>query len=225
MKLDPHKKFLYLITSGKTNPQTTPTTDDFSDILRLVDAAVAAEIDLIQIREKLLSANVLYKLAHSAAQIVHGSATQLLINDRADIAATAGADGVHLTSESLPAEVVRSAFGESFLIGVSTHSVDEASVARTGGADFVVFGPILATSSKRDYGEPLGFGRLQKVTSALAPFPVLALGGITSSDVEDCMRAGASGIAAIAMLNDPLQLAQVVREVRMKFQQLGDDQE
>ncbi|HEX7773081.1 MAG TPA: thiamine phosphate synthase, partial [Pyrinomonadaceae bacterium] len=131
----------YPITSGKTTPQT------ISDTLRFVRAAVEAEVTLIQIREKSLPARALYELATRAAEITRNSKTRLLVNDRADIARAAGADGVHLTSQSLPADVVRNIFGPEFLIGVSTHSLDEARAARDGGADFVVFGPVFETES------------------------------------------------------------------------------
>jgi thiamine-phosphate pyrophosphorylase len=182
-----------------------------------VEAAVAAKIDLIQIREKHLSANVLYQLSTSAAGITSGSATKLLVNDRADIARSAGADGVHLTSLSLPPDVVRRTFGAEFLIGVSTHSLEEAAAAGRSGADFIVFGPVFDTLSKRQYGKPLGLGDLRKVTSELAPFPVLALGGVTTNNVADCIHAGAAGIAAIRILNDRLQLNRVVNEIRGRF--------
>src|SRR6185436_16502040 len=140
---------VYLITSGETNASTTPATEDFSNVLRLVEAAVSAKIDLIQIREKELSTKVLYQLSTSAARITSGSPTKLLVNDRADVAATAGADGVHLTSVSLPPEVIRNNFGAEFLIGVSTHSLAEAVAAQRGGSDFVVFGPVFDTPSKQ----------------------------------------------------------------------------
>jgi len=209
---------LYLITSGATTNQTAPATEDFHNVLQLIQAAVAARIDLVQIREKSLSASVLYDLSASAAAITRGSATKLLINDRSDIAAAAGADGVHLTSASLPTSVVRQAFGDEFLIGVSTHSLAEASEARRSGADFVVFGPVFETPAKEKYGEPQGLKQLETVTSGLAPFPVLALGGITSARVSDCIQAGARGIAAIRMLNDPMQLDRVVNEIRELFE-------
>lgn len=178
---------------------------------------MAAKIDLIQIREKHLSANLLYQLSARAADITRGSATKLLVNDRADIAASAGADGVHLASLSLPPDVVRRTFDADFLIGVSTHTLEEAAAARRSGADFVVFGPVFDTLSKRQYGEPLGLGDLRKVTSELAPFPVLALGGVTAENVADCIHAGAAGIAAIRILNDRLQLDRVVNEIQGRF--------
>jgi thiamine-phosphate pyrophosphorylase len=207
---------VYLITSGQTSAETTPATEDFSNVLRLVEAAVSAKIDLIQIREKLLSAKVLYQLSSSAAGITRGSATKLLVNDRSDIAATCGADGVHLTSSSLPTEIVRLTFGAEFLIGVSTHSLAEAIGARRGGADFVVFGPVFNTPSKRQYGESVGLTELRKVTSELTPFPVLALGGVTTANAGDCMDAGAAGVAAITMLNDRFQLDRVADRIRSR---------
>jgi len=193
---------IYPITSGKTSPQTTPDDPQFSEILRLVRAAVDADVPLFQIREKSLHARVLYELVARAAEITRGSRTRLLVNDRSDIARAAGADGVHLTTQSLPPEVVRSLFGAEFLIGVSTHSLDEAQAARAGGADFIVFGPVFETESKRAFGEPQGLNKLAEVTRELGEFPVVAIGGITLDNVDECFQAGARGIAAIRLLND-----------------------
>jgi thiamine-phosphate pyrophosphorylase len=179
---------------------------------------VAAKIDLLQIREKQLRVNVLYKLSASAAKITRGSATRLLINDRSDVAFAVRAQGVHLTTQSLPADVVRRTFGDDFLIGVSTHSLEEAEIARRSGADFVVFGPVFSTPNKGQYGEPQGLRSLEKVASALSPFPVLALGGVMTNNVAECIRAGARGIAAIRMFNDPSGVRQVVSEIRAAFE-------
>src|SRR5689334_25279397 len=143
---------IYPITSGAA---TTP------DILRLVQAAVDAEVPLFQIREKSLSARSLYELVVRAVSITRGSKTRLMVNDRVDVARAAGADGVHLTARSLPADVVRKICGPDFLIGVSTHTLDEARAAQAAGADFVVFGPIFETESKRAFGEPQGLDKLR----------------------------------------------------------------
>lgn len=213
----PQKPIIYLITSGATTAHTTPASEEFTSVLELVETAVASRIDLLQIREKKISARVLYELAIKAAEFTRGSATKLLINDRADIAAAAGADGVHLTTSSLSTDVVRRAFGERMLIGVSTHSLEEASTARRHGADFVVFGPVFDTASKREYGAPLGLEKLRTVSREMAPFPVIAVGGVAINNVADCVRAGAQGIAAIRMLNDPQKLVHVANEVRESF--------
>jgi len=201
---------LYLITSGETTQATSKSSREFASLLALVAAAVSARIPLIQIREKNLSARMLYEFALRAAALTSGSSTRLLLNDRADIARAAGADGVHLTTRSLAPGVVRSTFGEDFLIGVSTHSLEEARSARDDGADFVVFGPVFETDSKRAYGPPLGLARLSEAASALAPFPILALGGITGENAAASLKAGARGIAAIRLFNDAHALQEIV---------------
>jgi thiamine-phosphate pyrophosphorylase len=214
MPFDLQRPLIYLITSGQTTAHTTPGTEDFATILKLIRAAVVARIDLVQIREKNLSASVLYQLSASAVGITQDGSTKLLINDRSDIASAVAADGVHLTTSSLPTDVVRRTFGAEFLIGVSTHSVEEVSRARQGGADFVVFGPVFDTASKKQYGDALGLIRLARVSSVLSPFPVLAIGGITIENVAECIRAGARGIAAIGMLQQPDRLPDVADEIR-----------
>jgi thiamine-phosphate pyrophosphorylase len=197
---------IYPITNGATR---TP-----EDILPLIEAAVSAKVPLFQIREKLLSARVLYELVTRAVEITRGSDTRLLVNDRSDIARATGADGVHLTGQSLPADVMRKIYGPEFLIGVSTHSREEARIARVRGADFVVFGPVFATESKREFGEPQGLEKLREITSELRGFPVVAIGGITLDNVAACFDAGASGVAAIRLLNDAERISSIVKVIR-----------
>jgi thiamine-phosphate pyrophosphorylase len=201
---------LYLITSGETTQATSKSHLEFEALLALIAAAVVARIPLIQIREKNLRARTLYELAVCAAGLTSGSSTRLLINDRADIARAARADGVHLTTRSLEVDVVRRAFGADFLIGVSTHSLEEARAAQRGGADFAVFGPVFETDSKRAYGPPLGLDRLRKTANTLAPFPILALGGITIKNATEALKAGAQGVAAIRLFNDAHTLPETV---------------
>ena len=206
MRLEIPTPIIYPITSGAAK---TP-----EDILPLVEAAVAAKVPLFQIREKQLSARALYELTARAVEISGGSGTRLLVNDRSDIASSAGADGVHLTTQSLPAHVVRRIFGPQFLIGVSTHSLAEARSAQAGGADFVVFGPVFETESKLEYGEPQGLKKLEEVTKELPGFPVVAIGGITLDNLRACLDAGANGIAAIRLLNDAARMSSIVAGLR-----------
>ena len=217
MLLHQQKPITYLITGGETTPQTTPADKDFSRLLSLVAAAVAAPVNLIQLREKNLGTRVLYELTLQAAKITRGSNTRLLINDRADVARSAGADGVHLTAGSIETSVIRRTFGDDFLIGVSTHSLEEARATRDARADFAVFGPVFETASKRAYSEPLGLDKLEQVATTLTQFPVLALGGVTLDNAAGCFRAGAAGVAAIRLMHDPDQLARVVAEIGAKF--------
>jgi thiamine-phosphate pyrophosphorylase len=214
MKFDLSKPILYLITRGASSETTTPESPEFRQILEQVSAAVAAGIELIQLREKRLTARVLFELSEQSAALTRGSATRLLVNDRADVAAAAGADGVHLTTQSIDTATIRRTFGENFLIGVSTHSLAEAEVAKEDGADFVVFGPVFATPSKENYGPPAGLAKLEGVAKQLAPFPVLALGGVDVTNARDCLRSGASGIAGISLFEDPDRISEVVRKLR-----------
>jgi len=209
MPLDLPLPIIYAITSGKANSP--------EDILPLVHAAVDANVPLFQIREKALSGRALYDLVVRAVEITSGTGTRLLVNDRCDIARAAGADGVHLTTRSLPAQVVRQTCGPEFLIGVSTHSREEAVRAHQSGADFIVFGPIFDTESKRALGEPQGLEKLEELTSELREFPVLAIGGVTLDNAGACFEAGASGVAAIGLLNDAERLSSVVELVRSEF--------
>jgi thiamine-phosphate pyrophosphorylase len=214
MALQFRKPILYLITRGASKPSTTSKSPEFQAILTQVSAAVAAGIDLLQIREKNLSARVLFELCEQAGRLTSGTSTRLLVNDRADIAAGAGADGVHLTARSLDAATIRKTFGAKLLIGASTHSIDEAVAARDGGADFIVFGPIFETPSKLQYGAPLGLDRLSAATTSLRNFPVLALGGITFGNAQDCLNAGASGIAGISLFSDHTKLSGIAGGIK-----------
>jgi thiamine-phosphate pyrophosphorylase len=223
MPLNLSRPILYLITRGATTEATTPDSSEFRDILVLISSAVDAGIDLIQVREKNLTARALFELISRAVEIKRGTSTRLLVNDRADIAAGAGADGVHLTTQSIDAAAIRKTFSKEFLIGASTHSLAEAIAARNSGADFVVLGPIYKTKSKEQYGSPLGVSKLSEVTRALDRFPVLALGGISADNASDCLNAGAAGIAGISLFGEPENLSRVVNLLKESAKELSDD--
>jgi thiamine-phosphate pyrophosphorylase len=217
MPLDPKRPITYLITSGQTTLKTSPNSDEFSNILQLIEAAVAAELSLVQIREKQLSTRVLYELVVRGAALTHGTRTSLLVNDRVDVALTAPADGVHLASDSMPAADVRQLCSGEFLIGASTHSLAEAKAARGSGADFVLFGPVFETESKKRFGPPQGLEKLKEVSTELGAFPVLAIGGVTVENSVECFHAGASGVAAIRLFGDAGNLSERVKAIREAF--------
>jgi thiamine-phosphate pyrophosphorylase len=203
---------IYLITDGRATNQTWVV--DCERILALIRSAIAAQVTMIQIREKNLSARALFELSRRAAELIGPSSTKLLVNDRADIACAAGADGVHLTSSSIEAEVVRGIFGTRLLIGVSTHRLVDARLARDHGADFAVLGPVFETPSKLEFGPPLGTGTLREVALALDPFLIIALGGITRHNAASALKAGAGGIGAIRAFSDPDNLGETVQAIR-----------
>jgi thiamine-phosphate pyrophosphorylase len=214
MKFALSKPILYLITRGATVETSTAESPEFQEILRQVSAAIAAGIDLIQIREKQLSARVLFELTRQAVQLAAGTSTRVLVNDRADVARGAHAQGVHLTTKSIDVARVRRTFGDDFLIGASCHRLGEAEVARDGGADFAVIGPVFPTDSKLQYGKPLGLDVLANLAQKLAPFQLLALGGVSLENAQACLAAGASGIAGISLFANAEELERIVVSIR-----------
>ena len=214
MPLNLSRPILYLITRGATSEGTTPDAPEFARILNQISAAVAAGINLIQIREKQLTTRVLFELVERASELTRETNTRLLVNDRADVAVGAGADGVHLTTQSLDAATIRKIFGQEFLIGASTHSLAEARAAQEQGADFIVFGPVFETQSKKRFGSPVGLEELSDVARDLGDFPVFALGGISATNAVDCFAAGAQGIAGIGLFGDAENLVSVMGALR-----------
>jgi thiamine-phosphate pyrophosphorylase len=156
-------------------------------------------IEMLQIRERDLSARELYAFAESVLRLPNPHQTKILINDRADIALATGAAGVHLRSRSLAPARIRQIAPSDFLIGVSCHSVEDVLHADREGATFAVLAPIYSTPGK---GPALGLGPLAEAARAV-DIPVLALGGITGHRVEECLAAGASGIAGISLFQRP----------------------
>jgi thiamine-phosphate pyrophosphorylase len=108
---------------------------------------------------------------------------------------------------------VREVFGKDFLIGVSTHSIEEARKASSEGADFALFGPVFYTPSKRGFGPAQGLDKLEETARSLSPFPVLAIGGITLENTPQVLSRGASGIAAIRLFDDG-DLEALAREIK-----------
>ncbi len=193
------RPIVYLITEGRLTASNFFETAP--EILKTVRIAADSGITLIQVREKRLPAKLLLEITRMIADTVHGTRTKVVVNDRADIAAAAGAHGVHLTSGSVRPRDLRPVFPE-LIIGVSTHSEDEISAARDEGADFVVFGPVFATPGK---GVPVGIDELARVCDEFRPFPIVGLGGLDRTNYGSAL-AVADGFAAIRFLNDAEEL-------------------
>ncbi|HEX5284248.1 MAG TPA: thiamine phosphate synthase [Bryocella sp.] len=168
-----------------------------------------ARVDFIQLRAKTLEAGA---LAHLGRSILHEIAatkdarTRLLINGRADVAVAIGAAGVHLTAheDELTPEQVRALYDHAGLaapiVSVSCHTLEEVTRARDNKADLILFGPVF---EKRIDGQVVthgvGLSVLADACKLAKPVPVLALGGVTRQNADDCIAAGAAGIAGIRM--------------------------
>lgn len=137
-------------------------------------------------------------------------AVPLIINDRVDLMLALNLDGVHLRANSLPVADVRRVVGVDRLIGLSTHSLAEVRQANRDGADYVVFGPIFDTPSKRQFGSPVGLEQLAEACR-LSAVPVFAIGGVTGASAPDVLRAGSHGIAVIGSILDQEDAAAATR--------------
>ncbi len=182
---------LYLVTDRK---QTSGRP-----LLEVVAECLDAGVRAVQLREKDLTTRELFGLGTELRELTRRYGTALLINDRIDVALALDADGVHLPGHSFPAESARKIVGPKMLIGASVHNVTEAEEAEAGGADFIVFGPIFETPSKRPYGPPQGLDALRAVRQTVS-LPLFAIGGITPGRVRAVKEAGADGVAAISAL-------------------------
>ncbi len=164
---------------------------------RRLEQALRAGLPAFQLREKDLCDRDLYAMACRARELTRRYGCKLLINGRFDIAKAVGADGVHLPEDSLPIHAVRQALGARALIAKSTHSLSSARKAQREGANFITFGPVFATASKKTYGAPLDLAALRDVCSNVR-IPVFALGGITLGNTSTALAQGAQGIALIS---------------------------
>ena len=167
-----------------------------------VRAAARDGVDLVQVRERDLDGGPLASFVRACVDAVRGTRTRVLVNDRLDVALVAGAHGVHLRGDSMPAPRARRIAPPGFLIGRSVHSVEEAERAAAGGGlDYVMFGTVFPTASKPGR-EPAGLDALAAVAAA-TPLPVLAVGGITADRIGRVVGAGAAGAAGISMFDTP----------------------
>ncbi len=178
----------------------------------VIEQAIAAGVDLIQIREKDLGTRPLLALAEVAVEKAGGTATRILVNDRLDVALAARADAVHLPGHGFPVAEVRRAYPK-LLIAASCHDLDELRAAEIGGADFAVFGPVFAPLSKTSERPPVGIQKLAEAARAVK-IPVLALGGITVENAAECLRTGAAGLAAISLFQKSTDLGATVAQLR-----------
>ncbi len=181
---------LYLITDRKAARRPLP---------EVVEECLGAGLAAVQLREKDLAVRELLVLGAQLHDSTRRHGARLIVNDRADVALASGADGVQRTHASLPVSALRRITPPGFLIGASVHSLAGARAAESEGADFLLFGPVYDTPSKRQYGAPQGLAALAEVTASVSR-PVLGVGGITPARVAAVLGAGARGVAVISAI-------------------------
>ncbi|SVA11955.1 uncharacterized protein METZ01_LOCUS64809 [marine metagenome] len=198
---------VYLI-SDFSHHQATRVTEQ-------VEKALQGGVRALQLREKHLSPKELLAQALEIKPIIKKYDAKLFINDRADIAEIAGADGVHLTETSVPAGEIKDKF-RNLMVGVSTHAKEGALLAEAEGADFITFSPIYETPSKIHFGPPQGPQRLGEIVKSVH-LPVLALGGVKLNRVPEVLEQGAHGVAVISGIWDSQDIKQQAFEYMHHF--------
>ncbi len=161
-------------------------------IIDIAIEVIQCGITWIQLRDKSRSRRQLFKTARVLRSITSANDVKLIINDHADIALSVNADGVHLGQNDLPMTEARKIMGDK-IIGISTHSLQEALEAQRDGADYIGFGPIFRTETK-DAGKPVGIHAIKDL-KRLIRTPLVAIGGITEENLIDVFHSGANAVA------------------------------
>jgi thiamine-phosphate pyrophosphorylase len=181
-------------------------------LVPLLQRVLAVGIPAIQLRERDLSVRELVALAREVQAVTASRKSQLLINDRIDVALALEGVGVHLRSNSLPLPVARKMLGPQRLLGMSVHAVEEAMQAEAQGADYLVLGPIYETPSKQMFGPPLGLHTLEKACT-LVRIPIIGIGGVTAARAREMRHAGAFGAAVITAILGADDVESATREL------------
>lgn len=172
---------------------------------QIAEICVEKGVKMLQLREKHLSDRELLAVAREISAITKGTATNFIVNDRVDIALLSDADGVHLGQDDLSIAEARKIIGNDKIIGLSTHSIQQAKDALSQNPDYIGFGPIYATPTK-EIADPVVGTELLSEVLAFADVPVVAIGGIDENNATCVIDAGAKNICAVRYLMNTLDL-------------------
>lgn len=184
---------LYLLINSPVSdsPDSPSTVEDlFAATLR---GLFAAGVDIVQLRDKVADDRLLYRLSRVGGEVARGAAKMFVVNDRADIAVAAGAQGVHVGQDELPVEAVRRVVGSQLLIGVSTHNLEQVRQAVVDGADYIGCGPTFPSQTK-GFADYPGVAFLRDAV-AETKLPAYAIGGISAERLEEVLATGIHGVA------------------------------
>lgn len=196
----------YLVTQGDLHERGTRAT---------VEAAIEGGVDVVQLREKHTTARERYELGIELRELTREAGVPLVVNDRIDLAAAIGADGVHLGDDDLPVEGARERLGEDAIVGRSVSSPGGAREAERAGADYLGVGAVFATSTKdtRESESEIGLETVRTIREA-TDLPFVAIGGITAENAESVVAAGADGVAVVSAIAAAADPARATRDLR-----------
>lgn len=209
MKLKAEDMRLYAVTASM---------EDGDALLEKVRQAIAGGAGVVQLREKRMEDGALIELARRFAKLCREMGAISIINDRADVAALSGADGVHVGQDDLAAERAREILGPNGIVGVSVHSVEEALRAQAAGADYLGVGAAFSTGTKAD-AKPIDHALYRAITRSVR-IPVVAIGGITEENIDQLAGMGLAGMAVVSALFGQADVEGAARRLRARIERV-----
>ncbi|MDU1217609.1 MAG: thiamine phosphate synthase [Streptococcus sp.] len=200
---------LYLVTNRYQ--------DSLESFLKKVETACRSGVTIIQLREKNLTTNQYYQLAKQVKEITDAYQVPLIIDDRLDICLAVDAAGLHIGDDELPVSVARQVLGPKKILGVTAKTVKRALEAETSGADYLGTGAIFPTRTKEN--APITLISTLKTICQTVAIPVVAIGGLTSENID---QLAATGIAGVAVVRDLMQAEDIEAKAHAFLTKLDD---
>jgi thiamine-phosphate pyrophosphorylase len=200
---------LYLVTNRYQ--------DSLESFLEKVETACRSGVTIIQLREKNLTTNQYYQLAKQVKEITDAYQVPLIIDDRLDICLAVDAAGLHIGDDELPVSVARQVLGPEKILGVTAKTVKRALEAETSGADYLGTGAIFPTTTKEN--APITLISTLKTICQTVAIPVVAIGGLTSENID---QLAATGIAGVAVVRDLMQAEDIEAKTQAFLTKLDD---
>ena len=187
------------------------------DIVSIAAEAIEGGVDVIQYREKVLSTRDALNIAKRLRDLTEKCGGIFIVNDDPALALAVDADGVHLGQGDIPVNIARKILGKGKIIGLSTHSIEDAAGAVSLGVDYIGFGPIFPSKTKM-VASPLGINAIGAIRDTV-PLPIIAIGGIDQSNVKDVIKGGADGAAVISSILSATDIKEAVSEFKKRIRE------
>ena len=200
---------LYLVTNRYQ--------DSVESFLEKIETACRSGVTIVQLREKNLTTNQYYQLAKQVKEITDAYQVPLIIDDRLDICLAVDAAGLHIGDDELPVSVARKVLGPEKILGVTAKTVKRALEAETSGADYLGTGAIFPTTTKEN--APITLISTLKTICQTVAIPVVAIGGLTSENIDQLV---ATGIAGVAVVRDLMQAEDIEAKTQAFLTKLDD---
>ena len=200
---------LYLVTNRYQ--------DSLESFLKKVETACRSGVTIVQLREKNLTTNQYYQLAKQVKEITDAYQVPLIIDDRLDVCLAVDAAGLHIGDDELPVSVARQVLGPDKILGVTAKTVKRALEAEEGGADYLGTGAIFPTTTKEN--APITLISTLKTICQRVAIPVVAIGGLTSENIEQLID---TGIAGVAVVRDLMQAEDIEAKTQAFLTKLDD---